>query len=161
MIRLLSTQLPTWSTGGMPSASQTDRRPGPGHGGCLGHHLTGLPVRDGGAPGHEDQDVVLDETTGELDVLEVQGKLRVVAADDGHGAADRAGRDGVDQRLGRPAQGSENGLDREAAHHLDRLAGNANALVVAIGIGLDGHADDPLRRSRHRARARTRRASPR
>ena len=108
----------------------------------LRQHLTGLAVGNSRAPGDQHQNIVLDELAGQLDVREVLRQLGVVAPDHRDRAADGAGDDGVDERLGCAAERAEDRLDGEAAHHPHRLDRDADPFLVPVGVGLNCHPHD-------------------
>ena len=143
-MRELSTQEPRCSTGGMPMASMTSRRPGPACVEDLGAQVAGLGAGGGGAAGDDDHDVVGDEALDHLDDALVLRDAHVVAADDAGQAADAAGDDGVVERAERAAV--------EAALHVVEVlvaeAGDQRLVVVgdvdgaAVGVVGDRHAHD-------------------
>ena len=141
MMRVLSTQEPMWSTGGIFKASQIARRPGPARAAAEGSLKSGLGVGHGGAAGVQDQDVVGNESAGDGGVTQILADLGVVAAHHAHGAPDLAGLDGVDEGRGGAAQGAEDGFHGKAAHLVDRGDRNEDPLGLAVGEVLHGHFD--------------------
>ena len=98
-MRLLSTQEPRCSTGGMPMVSQISRRPGPTSiEPRLAEEVAVLAGGDGAAARGDDQDVVLQELGDDVHVRLVLRQAGVVAAHVGRDAAEAAGRDGLVQR---------------------------------------------------------------
>jgi hypothetical protein len=74
----------------------------------------------------------------------VQGNLGVVAADDGDGSANGAGRDRVHQGTRGTPERADDRLDGESGHHRDGLGRDADPIRVPVGIGLDRHPHDRL-----------------
>ena len=118
-MRVLSTQEPMCRTGGMPVASQTSRKPGPGHlERRLGQQVAGLAAGDRAAAGLNQQDVILEQFAHQVIVGGILRTAGVVAADVGDHTPDASRHDGVVQR----AEGSPVGT---AEHVVDVLVGEA------------------------------------
>ncbi len=98
-MRELSTQLPTCRTGGMPTASQTSRRPGPAcSSAASGRSSPALAEAMALHPVCTTSTSCAKQAADQGQVVAVLGKAWSVAADDAHDAADAARRDRVDER---------------------------------------------------------------